>query len=176
MISKIVSRLPSLASTCSQSALGRSRPICLLTSSHSGQGSGKTKGLSMLESHPDYSGVAQHALVLDLVTMSSQILLCQPGLLTHPASQIPHKNLSNINLHARLLQPQLSRSKASLRQWQHELRLFKEAQSDQFMKQSGPYFQSGATVIRLTSGRHCQICGRQPPASVTGQEVTAKYY
>ena len=45
-----------------------------------------------------------------------------------------------------------SKNRASLRQWQRELRLLKEAQPDQSMKQSGPFLQSGASLIRWTSG------------------------
>ena len=64
----------------------------------------------------------------DLVAMSSQIPLCLPSipnLVSQPFNQVLHRNLSNLNLHAWLLEPQRSRSKASLRQWQHEVRLFK---------------------------------------------------
>ena len=67
---------------------------------------------------------------------------------------IAHRNLSNLNLHAWLLEPQQSRSRASLRQWQHELRLLKEDQPDLSIRQSGPFLQSGASVIRWTSGHH----------------------
>ena len=64
----------------------------------------------------------------DLVTMSSQIPLSLPNLpnlLTQPFNQIPHRNLTNLNLHAWLLEPQLSRNRDSLKQWQRELRLLK---------------------------------------------------
>ena len=91
----------------------------------------------------------------DLVTMSSQIPLSLPflpNLLTQPFNQIPHRNLPNLNLHAWLLEPQESRSRASLRQWQQELRLLKGDQPDQSMRQSGPFLQSGASLIRWTSG------------------------
>ena len=79
----------------------------------------------------------------DLVTMSSQVPLSLPNLpnlLTQPFSQIPHRNLTNLNLHAWLLEPQKSKHRASLRQWQQELRLLKEDQPDQSMRQSGPFF------------------------------------
>ena len=65
-----------------------------------------------------------------------------------------HKNLSNLNLHAWLPEPQQSRSRASLRQWQHKLRLLKDDQPDPSIRQSGPFLQSGASVIRWTSGHH----------------------
>ena len=78
----------------------------------------------------------------DLVTMSSQVPLSLPNLpslLTQPFNQIPHRNLTNLNLHAWLLEPQKSKNRASLRQWQQELRLLKEGQPDQSMRQSGPF-------------------------------------
>ena len=93
----------------------------------------------------------------DRVAMSSQIPLCLPNipnLVSQPFNQVLHKNLSNLNLHAWLLEPQQSWSRASLRQWQHELRLLKEDQPDMSMRQSGPFLQSGASVIRWTSGHH----------------------
>ena len=65
----------------------------------------------------------------DLVAMSSQIPLCLhslANLVSQPFNQTLHRNLSNLNLHAWLLEPQQSRSRASLRQWQHELRLLKK--------------------------------------------------
>ena len=93
----------------------------------------------------------------DLVAMSSQIPLSLPilpNLLTQPFNQIPHRNLTNLNLHAWFLEPQQSRNRASLRQWQQELRLLKEDQPDQSMRQSGPFLQSGASQIRWTSDHH----------------------
>ena len=51
----------------------------------------------------------------DLVAMSSQIPLCLPNLLTHLLSQTPHGNL--LTLHALLLEPQPSKTKASVRQF-----------------------------------------------------------
>ena len=85
----------------------------------------------------------------DLVLQPDSTVPAQPA---HSTIQTPHRNLSNLNLHAWLLQPQQSRSRASLRQWEHELRLLKEDQSYQSMRQSGSFLQSGASVIRRTSG------------------------
>ena len=42
-----ICRLPNLGSRCTQHALGGSGPLCLPTSSHSGQSSGGTKGQAM---------------------------------------------------------------------------------------------------------------------------------
>ena len=90
----------------------------------------------------------------DLVTMSSQVPLSLPNLFIQPFNQICHRNLTNLNLHAWLLEPQQSKNRASLRQWQQELRLLKEDQPDLSMRQSGPFLQSGASLIRWTSGHH----------------------
>ena len=49
-----------------------------------------------------------------------------------------------------------SRSRASLRQWQQGLRLLKEDQPDQSMRQSGPFLQNGVSLIRWTSGHPLQ--------------------
>ena len=80
----------------------------------------------------------------DLVTMSGQIplrLANLPNLLTQPFKLILHRNLTSLNLHAWLLEPQQSRSMAALRQWQQELRLLKEAQLDQSMRQGGHFYK-----------------------------------
>ena len=87
----------------------------------------------------------------DLVNMSSQVPLSLPqlpNLLTQPFSQTPHRNLTNLNLHAWLLEPRKSSNRDSLRQWQRELRLLKGNQPDQSMRQSGPFLQSGVSLIR----------------------------
>ena len=89
----------------------------------------------------------------DLVTMSGQIPLYLPNLLTQPFSHIPHRILPNLNLNVWLLEPQLSMSEVSLRQWQHELKLLREPQPNQSMRLSEPFLQSGATVITWTSGQ-----------------------
>ena len=71
----------------------------------------------------------------DFVAMLSQIPLCLPNLLTQPFNKTPHRNLSNLNLHAWLLESQSSKSRASLRHWQHKFRLLRENQLDQSMRQ-----------------------------------------
>ena len=44
----------------------------------------------------------------DLMAMSSQIPRSLPNLLTQPFNQIPHRNLTSLNLHTWLLEPQQS--------------------------------------------------------------------
>ena len=102
--------------------MGGSGPICLPTNSHLGQSGGEFAGLPVQENHSDCSRI------WDLVTISSQIPLCLPNLLTQPFNQTPHRNLSNLILHTWPLESRQSRSRASLRQWQHKLRLLKENQ------------------------------------------------
>ena len=150
-------RPPGLGSGCSQPFLGGTRPVRLPTNSHLGQSGGEVTGLPLQQDHSDCPRVAQHALVLGSGGYVQSIPLCLPNipnLVSQPFNQVLHKNLSNLNLHAWLLEPKQSRSRVSLRQWQHELRLLKEDQPDLSMRQSGPFLQSGASVIRWTSGHH----------------------
>ena len=111
--------------------MGGSGRICLPTTSHFGQSGGEVAGLSMQENHSDCSRVAQHALVLGSGGHVQPNPLSLPNLLTQPFNQIPHINLTTLNLGAWLLEPQQSRSRAFLRQWQQELRLLKDDQADQ---------------------------------------------
>ena len=91
----------------------------------------------------DCSRVAQHALVLG------------PGGNVKPD---PTVSALHTKPSVSALQPGPSQepveSEPSLRQWQHELRLLKEDQPDLSMRQSGPFLQSGASVIRWTPGHH----------------------
>ena len=121
--------------------------IHLPTVSHIGQ-SGDVAGLKNTQGYKRIILIAPGWPIMpwfwDPVAMSSQIPLSLPNLsnlLTQPFNQIPHRNLTNLNLDARLLEPQHSRSRASLRRWQQELRLLKRDQPDQSMRQSGPFLQ-----------------------------------
>ena len=132
--------LPGYSSGCTDSAMGGPGCIRLSTDRHIGQSGGEATGLPVQETHSDCPGLAQH----DLVNMSSQVPLSLPNLpslLTQPFNQIPHRNLTNLNLHAWLLEPQKSTKQASLRQWQQELRLLKEDQPDQSMRQVGHFYK-----------------------------------
>ena len=82
----------------------------------------------------------------DLVTMSSQIILCLPKLpnfFFQPFNQTFNSNLTNLNLHAQHLEPQPSISKPSLRHRQKEFNTLREDQPD-------------ASLIRQTSGHNLQ--------------------
>ena len=145
-------RPPGMGSGCTEPIMGGPGPIRLPTGSHLGQSGGEASGLPLQQNNSDCPRVAQHALVLG----SSSNVKSDPTVsVQHTQLSVSTiQNLSNLNLHAWLLEPQESRSKASLRQWQHELRLLKEDQPDLSMRQSGPFLQSGASVIRWTSGHH----------------------
>ena len=101
-----------------KSGLLRGLSICLSTCSLLGQSGGEVTGLPVQENHSDCSRWPNKPWFWDLVTMSSHIPLCLPNLLRQPFNQTPHRNLSNLNLHVWLLEPQQSSSRASLRQWQ----------------------------------------------------------
>ena len=115
-----------MGSGLSQPALGGSGPLCLPTSSHLGQ-SGEVAGLSVQQNYPDCSKVAQHALVLRPSGHfePDSIIPAKSAQSIDSVIEILHKNLSNLNLHVWLLEPQLSRSRVSLKQWMQKLRLLR---------------------------------------------------
>ena len=137
--------LPGCSSGCTHSTMGGPGCLCLSTHRHLGQSGGKDTGLSMPKAHSDRPGVAQHALVLGFGDH------VQPNSPQSSKSAKPLVTALQSDLHAWLLEPQQSKNRASLRRWQQELRLLKENQPDQSMKQSGPFLQSGASLIRWTS-------------------------
>ena len=136
--------------------MGGSGPICLLSSSHLGQSGGKVTGPTVQENHSDCSRVAQHALVLG----SGDHVQPDPTVLDQPAHATIQSDSTQesvkLNLYVWLLNPQQSRSRASLRQWKHELRLLKGNRPDRYIRQSGPFLQTCASVIRWTSGHPVQ--------------------
>ena len=151
------SGLPSGGSGCSHPAMGGSGRLCLSTDRHLGQVVEKLLDTPCRRLILIAPGWPNMPWFWDLVAMSSQVPLSLPhlpNLLTQPFNQIPHRNLTNLNLHAWLLEPQQSKNRASLKQWQQELRLLREDQPDQSMRQSGPFLQSGASLIRWTSDHH----------------------
>ena len=112
---------PGHGSGCTQSAMGGYGRIHLPTNSHPGQGSRETTGHPLHKIHSDCHGVAQHALVLGPSghVKSDPI---EPVQSTQPVDTAlqsdPTQKSDNLNLHAWLLEPQQSKNRASLRQWQ----------------------------------------------------------
>ena len=91
----------------------------------------------------------------DLVSMSVQIPLSLPkvgNLLTQPFNHCPHRDLHSLNLHAWLLGRLPSNKQASLKKWQHELKLLRDVQPELSTNQSGPFLSDGVRNIRWTSG------------------------
>ena len=80
--------------------LGGSGPIYLPNSNHLGQSDGEVTGLPMQGIILIAPGWPNMPWCWDLVAMSSQTPLCLPNLLTQPFNNTPHRNLSNLNLHA----------------------------------------------------------------------------
>ena len=79
----------------------------------------------------------------DLVSLSVQIPFRLPllrDLVTQPFNGLLHRNLSNLNLHAWLLESLPSGNTGSLMRWQQELRLLRENQPEPCTSQSGPFF------------------------------------
>ena len=148
---------PGGSSGCTHSAMGGSGRIRLPTDRHIGQSGGEATGLPLQEIHSDCSGLAQHALVLGL----GDHVQPGPSQPTQPAQSVDTALQSDPSQKSDkskspCLAPRATKSKnrASLRQWQQELRLLKENQPDQSMRQSGPFLKSGASLIRWTSGHH----------------------
>ena len=95
----------------------------------------------------------------DLVAMSSHIPLSLPNLssLFTAIRSDPSQKSDNLNLHAGLLEPQQSRSRTCLRQWQQELRLLKGGSIRSVYETNGSFLPSDVSFIRWTSGTTCKV-------------------
>ena len=149
-------RSPGNSSGCTQSAMGGSGCLSLSTSSHLGQSGGEVAGHPMQENHFDLPGVAKYALVLGSGS-HVQSNPTEPPLPAQPSNTALQSDPSKKSdkpkspcLAPRAMQQ--SKNKVSLRQWQKGLRLLKGDPPNQSMRQSGPFLQSGAALIRWTSG------------------------
>ena len=92
----------------------------------------------------------------DLVSLSSQIPLTLPvqeDPVTQPFNGTCHRDLTNLNLHAWLLEHPKFTTGDSQRKWQQGLRCLKDLQPEPSTSQSGPFLVNGASRIRWTSGR-----------------------
>ena len=105
------------------------------------QSGGEAAGLSKQENHSDCSRVAQHAFALG---PSGHI---EPDPCVCPICPTCKHNIQadspeeSPNLYVWLLEPQLSRSRTALRQWQQELRFLKEEQPVQSMRQVDHFYK-----------------------------------
>ena len=97
---------PGMDSGRTQPAMGGSGCVRLSTGSHIGQSSGEVAGPSLPQSHSDRPRVAKHALVLG----SSGYVKPDSSESAQTAQPYNTALLTNLNLHAWLLEPQLSRA------------------------------------------------------------------
>ena len=148
-------RLPGSSSRCTQSPMGGSGRLCLPTSSHLGQSGGEVTGLPLQKNHSDCSGVAQHALVLG----SSDHVQSDPTEPAQSAQPVDTTFQSDPSQKSDKLKSPCMAPRASAIKEQG----FSEAVAARIEApqrgstrsvdgQSGPFLQSGASLIRWTSG------------------------
>ena len=145
----------SLESGCSKRSLARSGCLCFSPGGSPREGGLQVDGSGIPQSHSHCTRVAQHAMVLGSgqhVSTDSPNLPRVGNLLTQPFNQCPHRDLHSLNLHAWLLGPLPSNRQASLKKWQHELKLLRDVQPEPSTNQSGPFLSDGVRNIRWTSG------------------------
>ena len=122
--------LPGCSSGRTYSAMGGSGCICLPTDRHIGQSGGEATGLPMQKDHYDCPGMAQHALVLGLGgrVQPGPPQPAQPAQSTDTALQ-PDPSQKSDKPKSPCLAPratEIKKNRASLTQWQQELKLLKE--------------------------------------------------
>ena len=121
-------------------------------SSQPGDLKGSGSGLTKDDSH--CIRLAKHALVLGSGQSISADSI-QPSSTkesSDPAVQQPSSPRS-LQSESSCMAPRAFTNKASLEKWQHELRLLRDCQPEQFTNQSGPFLSSGVSRTRWTSGR-----------------------
>ena len=146
---------PGDSSGRTHSAMGQSGSIRLPTDRHIGQSGGEVTGLPVQENHSDCPGVSQHGLVLG----SSDYVQSGPHQSVHPAKPVdptlqsdPSQKSGKSESPCMAPRATTIKERGFLKQWRQELRLLKGDQLGQSMRQSGPFLQSGASLIRWTSG------------------------
>ena len=136
-----------LSSRCSNSLLGGSRHVRISPSTSSGQRDQQTIRSSLPNtcSNPDSPRLAQHAMVLGSSGsfISDTHMSPKPSRSGDSTNGAHHRDLASLNLHAWLLEPRQSRSRGSLAQWCYSLRLLRDTQPEQSMRQSGPFLLDG---------------------------------
>ena len=148
-------RPPSMGSRCTQLVLGGSGYICLPTSSHLGQSGGEVARLPMQQNNSDCTGLAQHALVLGPSghVKSDPTMSAQPAQFGNSAIH-PDPTQESVKTEHSCLAP---RATAIKEQGFYEavaaqIEAPQRGSTRSSMRQSRPFLQSGASVIRWTSG------------------------
>ena len=151
------SRSPGMGSGCTQPIMGRSGSLCLSTSSHLRQSGVEVTGLPLQQDHSDCTRVAQHALVLG----SSGSVQSDPSVSAQPAQSgvstiQPDPAQEPVKPEPTWLAPRATAIKEQgfTEAVAAQIEAPQEDQPDLSMRQSGPFLQSGASVIRWTSGHH----------------------
>ena len=138
-----------LGRRCSEHKLDGSHCLCLPSNGSPLQGDRKIRQYHYLIIliAPGWPGMPWF---WDLVQLSTEIPLQLPvstTLLKQSHSYVFHSNPQHLNLHARCLGADNSRSKAFLWRWQRELLLLRDHQQEPYTSQSGPYLNYGAEKI-----------------------------
>ena len=141
----------------SNSLLGEPGHVCLSPSVVTGQGGQQTIRPSLQESDPNSPGWAQHAMVLG----SGGTVVPDSSLPTH--SSRPSDTAIQQGSSQESDQPKPSRLAPRAEAIKEQgfsspvashLRLLKEVQPEQSMRQDGPFLSDGVRQVRWTSGRH----------------------
>ena len=139
---------PGSSSGCTQSPVGGSGCLCLPTSSHLGQSGGEVTGLPLQENHSDCSRMAQHALVLG----SCNHVQSDP---TEPAQSVDTAFQSDPSQKCdKSKSPCMAPRATAIKEqgFSETVAARIEAPQRGLTRSSGPFLQSGATLIRWTSG------------------------
>ena len=146
---------PGDSSGRTHSAMGRSGCIRLPTDCHIGQSGGEITGLPVQENHSACPGVAQDGLVLG----SSDHVQSGPHQSAHPAKPVESTLQSDPSQKSGKSESPCMAPRATTIKEQGfskavatRIGLLKGDQLGQSMRQSGPFLQSGASLIRWTSG------------------------
>ena len=145
---------PGMGSGCTQPVMGRSGFLCLPTSSHLGQNEGEVAGLPMQQDHSDRTRVAQHTLVLGSSSnvQSDPLVSAQPAqsgastIQTDPAQEPVKPEPTCLAPRATAIKEQGFSEAVAAR-----------IEAPQIGSTRSVYeakWQSGASVIRWTSGHH----------------------
>ena len=151
------SRSPGMGSGCSQPVMGRTGSVCLPTSSHLGQSGGEVTGLPLQQDHSDCTGMAQHAVVLGF---SGNVQSDSPVSAQHTQSSCsaiqPGPTQKPVKSESTCLAPRATAIKEQSFSEAVAARIEapQRGSTRSVYEAKWTIFQSGASVIRWTSGHH----------------------
>ena len=135
--------------------MGESGCICLSTNSHFGQSSGEVAGLPVPKNDSDCPGVAQHALVLgpsgtlqpDPIEPASSAQSPDTSLQSDPSQESPKPQSPCLASRTTAIKEQGFSEAVAAR-----IEAPQRGSTRSVYEASGPFLQSGASLIRWTSG------------------------